>query len=181
MTTAAPLAGTYAADTTHSSFQFGLTFMKTSTYRAAFDDAGASLAVTDDGMQLEGAARVASVTISEPRFREHLVRGADFFDADNHPEIVFRSTSVEVDANGATTVAGELSMRGVTKPVTATGSCEGPVEDPFGHTRISLQLTAVIDRRDWGLDWQAPLPKGGEMLGWDVELTIALSLVRDEG
>jgi len=85
---------------------------------------------------------------------------------------------VQLGADGAATVRGELTIRGVTRPVTATGSYQAPVEDPFGATRAAFELTATVDRREWGMDWQAPLPGGGDVLGYDVELSAHLELVK---
>jgi polyisoprenoid-binding protein YceI len=129
--------------------------------------------------RLDGAARVESISIADPlEFREHVVRGADFFDADNHPEILFRSERVDLTENGAATVEGELTIKGLSRPITATGTWERPVEDTFGLLRAALGLRAVLDRRDWGLTWQMPLPDGADVLGWDVELTVQLELVK---
>ena len=178
---AQPLAGSFVAESTHSSFQFAVKHMKVATYRATFDDVSATVTGGEDGVQLDGAARVASITIRDQHFRDHVVDGADFFDAGNHPEIRFRSTRVELSDDGAATVDGELTIRGVTHPVKAAGNYEPPVDDPFGNTRAAIQLTAVVDRREWGMDWQAPLPKGGDVLGWDVELTVVLALVKQDG
>jgi polyisoprenoid-binding protein YceI len=174
-----PFAGTYVADPAHSSFQFAVKHMKVATFRAAFGDVDARLTGDGAALALEGRARVASVSIATPpEFREHVVNGADFLDAGRHPEIAFRSTAVELGADGQARVEGELTVRGVTRPVVATGTYEPPVEDPYGVLRGALELQAVIDRRDWGMGWQAPLPKGGDVLGWDVQLTVHLELIR---
>jgi len=113
-----------------------------------------------------------------PKFREHVVYGADFFDAGRHPQITVHADDMQLGADGAATVRGELTIRGVTRPVTATGSYQAPVEDPFGATRAAFELTATVDRREWGMDWQAPLPGGGDVLGYDVELSAHLELVK---
>jgi polyisoprenoid-binding protein YceI len=146
-----PLAGVFDADRTHSAFQFAVRHMKVSTFRASFRDVDARLIGQASGLRLEGTAGVESISISgPPEFREHVVRGADFFDADNHPEILFRSERVELAGNGAATVEGELTIKGFSRPITATGTWERPVEDTFGALRAALELRAVLDRRDWG-------------------------------
>ncbi|MGB0095006.1 MAG: YceI family protein [Solirubrobacteraceae bacterium] len=107
-----PLTGVFDADRTHSSFQFAVRHMKVSTFRASFGDLDARLIADASGLRLAGAARVESISIADPpQFREHVVRGADFFDADNHPEILFRSQRVELAENGTATVDGELTIR----------------------------------------------------------------------
>jgi polyisoprenoid-binding protein YceI len=172
------LTGVFEADRVHSSVQFAVRHMKVSTFRASFGDLDAQLIEDGSGLRLEGAARVESISIANPpEFREHVVRGADFLDADNHPEIRFRSDRVDLREDGTARVEGELTMRGVSRPITATGTYERPVEDPFGLRRAALELRAVVDRRDWGLTWQAALPGGADVLGWDVELTVQLELV----
>ncbi len=176
-----PITGTFAADPVHSSFQFAVKHMKVATFRAGFDDVQAQLVAGDDGVALEGRAKVESVTVTNPKeLREHLVNSTDFFDAGNHPEIVFTSQRVDLAGDGTATVEGELTMKGITKPVSATGTYQAPVQDPYGGTRTALELTATLDRRQWELDWQAPLPSGGDVLAWDVTLTVDLELVQQE-
>jgi polyisoprenoid-binding protein YceI len=180
-TTIAP--GTYTADPVHSSFQAGVRHMGVGSFRTTFTDVAARLTSDDDGgVRLDGRAQVASISIhNPPEFREHVVNGADFFDAANHPEIVFTSSDVDLDGDGRIELAGELVIKGIAKPISATGVWREPVEDPYGHLRTALELRAVVDRRDWNITWQAPLPKGGDALGWDVTLDVHLELVRDDG
>lgn len=174
-----PLTGVFDADRTHSSFQFAVRHMTVSTFRGSFGDVDARLIADASGLRLEGRARVESISIAEPpAFREHVVRGTDFFDADNHPEILFRSERVELAENGTATVEGELTIKGLSRPLTATGTYQRPVEDPFGSLRAGLELRTVLNRRHWGLSWQQPLPDGTEVVGWDVELTVQLELVK---
>jgi polyisoprenoid-binding protein YceI len=153
--------------------------MNVSTFRAWFGDVDARLIADASERRLEGAARAESISIVDPpAFREHVVRGADFFDADHHPEILFRSERVDLAENGTATVAGELTIKGLSRPITATGTYQRPVEDPYGSLRAALELRAVLDRRDWGMSWQQPLPDGTDAVGWDVELTVQLELVK---
>src|SRR5687767_10135100 len=113
-----PLTGTFAADPVHSSFQFAVKHMKVATFRAGFDDVEARLVAGDEGVALEGRAKVESVTVTNPpELRAHLVESTDFFDGHNHPEIVFASNSVDLAEDGTATVEGELTIKGITKPV----------------------------------------------------------------
>lgn len=153
-------AGTFVADPDHSSFQFAVKHMKVSSFRAAFGDVEARLEGDDSQLSLEGRARVESVSISNPpEFREHVVNGEDFFDAGNHPEIVFRSNRVELAEDGNAKVDGEWEIKGLSRPVSATGTYQAPVEDPYGSVRTAIELTAGVDRREWGMGWQMPLPR----------------------
>lgn len=181
MTTATQtIQGTYQADEGHSSFQAKARHMEVGSFRTSFEEVEASLRTGPDGTELLGVAQVESISIRKPAdLREHVVNGADFFDAGNHPEIRFRSTEVEFADDGTVRASGELTLRGVTNRVEASGTYREPVEDPYGNERIALDLTATIDRRDWGIDWQADLPKGGKALGWDVEISVHLELVKE--
>jgi polyisoprenoid-binding protein YceI len=167
-----PLTGTFVADPVHSSFQFAVKHMKVATFRAGFDEVEARLA---DGV-LEGRAKVESVSVTNPpELREHLVNSDDFFAGQ---DITFRSTDVDLAEDGTAKIEGELTIKGIAKPVVATGTYQAPVEDPYGGVRSALELTATLDRRDWDLNWQAPLPSGENVLAWDVTLTVNLELVR---
>ena len=173
-----PFTGTYAIDRVHSTVQFAVTHLTVSTFRASFADVEGRLDTDGDAIALEARALVESVSIVEPaEFREHIVHGADFFDAGMHPAITFRSTRVDLSDDGTATVAGELTIRDLPRSVIATGTYRPPTKDPFGSHRAGLELVTAIDRRSWGLDWQAELPGGGEAVGWDVEITVQLELI----
>ena len=173
------LAGTFDADPDHSSFSFAIKHMKVSTFRATFAEVTAQLIGDDAGLSLQGSARVESISISNPpEFREHVVNGEDFFDAGKHPEISFRSSSIEIEEGGGARVEGELEIKGIAKPVLATGTYQSPIEDPYGAVRTALELTATLDRRHWDMGWQMPLPNGGDVLGYEVELSVHLELIK---
>jgi polyisoprenoid-binding protein YceI len=180
MTTATQeFTATFTADPAHSSFLFSVQHMKVSSFRATFGDVEARLEGGESGVSLEGSARVASVSITDPpEMREHVVNGEEFFDGGNHPEIAFRSTHVELAEDGGVAVDGELEIKGIAWPVTATGTYRPPVEDPFGAARMAIELRAIVDRRDWDMNWQMPLPAGGEALGYEVEISVHLELVK---
>ena len=175
--TVLPFTGVYELDSTHSSVQFAVKHI-VSTFRASFGDVEGRLVAGDAGATLTATAPVESVSIVDPpEFREHVVRGDDFFQADEHPALMFRSTEIELRDDGSALVKGELVIRGVTRAIRAVGSYRAPTRDPFGSERAALELRAKVDRRDWGLDWQLPLPDGGDAVGWEVELTAELELV----
>jgi len=174
-----PFTGTYDIDPVHSTVQFAVTHLTVSTFRAAFADIGGWLAADGDAIVLDAQALVESVSIVEPpEFRDHIVNGSDFFGAETHPTITFRSTSVQLSDDGDATVSGELKIRDLSRSVTATGTYRLPTEDPFGNQRAGLELVTTIDRRGWGLDWQAELPGGGEAVGWEVEISVHLELIK---
>jgi polyisoprenoid-binding protein YceI len=181
MTTATQaLQGTYAADTVHSSFGFAVRYMGVSTFRGTLGDVAATLVAGEDGVTLEGAAKVESISIRTPeQFRAHVL-SAEFFDADAHPEIAFRSDRVALADDGSATVEGELTIRGTTLPLRAEGTWS-PVVDTFTGPIGHLSLRATVDRTAYGLDWNADLPNGGKALANEVELTVELALRPQEG
>ncbi len=175
-----PLSGSYTGDADHSSFGFAVRHMTVSTFRGSFGDVAAKVVAADDGaLLISGSADVASISVKSPvDLRTHLL-GEDFFDAERHPRIAFRSAPARAAEDGSITLQGELTIRNVTRPVVATGTLVGPVEDPFGGTRAALELQATIDRRDYGMTWNMPLPKGGDALGTEVTITVHLELLAD--
>ena len=177
-TEAKTLQGTYVADTVHSVFGFSALHNGISTYRGTLDDVSATLDASDAGdIKLQGAAKVESISIREPEaFRGHVL-GGEFFDAENHPEVAFTSTKVELGDDGSATVTGDLEIRGTSREVTATGTYQAPVEGLDGE-RVALELETKFDRRDYGFDWQMELPNGGLALDWDITLNIHLELVQ---
>lgn len=173
------LDGTYELDRTHSTVQFAVQHLGISTFRASFGHVDARLTIEEGVAALEARALVESASIVDPpEFREHVVRGNDFFAADDYPLITFRSTSVALDEDGRARVSGELSMRDISREVHASGVFTPPTEDPFGGQRLGIALAATIDRQDWGMDWQTPLPSGADALGWQVEISAHLELTR---
>ena len=168
--------GIYVVDRDHSSLQFAVEHMKLSRFRASFEDVRGRLAAGAGGISIEGSAPVRSVSIKAPtQLREQVIR--EFFRGDDHPEVIFRSTDVELGEGDTAKVTGELTMRGVARTITAAGSYRRPIDDPYGGRRAALELRTTIDRRDWGIDWQMPLPDGSDAVGWEVELSADLELV----
>jgi polyisoprenoid-binding protein YceI len=107
------------------------------------------------------------------------VLGPEFFDAERHPEITFRSTAVTLDDDGLVALDGELTIRGVTRPISASGHYAPPRPSSFGEV-AGLQLQTSFDRREFGFDWQMELPGGGNAVGWDVQVDIDLLLKRED-
>jgi polyisoprenoid-binding protein YceI len=176
LTATAIPAGTYTTDGVHSTAAFAVKHML-STFRAGFPSFAASLTVGEGGdTRLVGSVPVAGVAVKDENLAAHL-QSPEFFDAEQHPEIRFDSTDIAVDGPNVT-VTGDLTIKGHTERVTAAGSLVGPVEDLSRNTRFALQLETVVDRTKFGLNWNAPLPKGGFMLADDVTLTVDLELVQ---
>ena len=165
-------AGTYKLDPIHSSFGFAVKHNGVSTFRGQFEQVDASL---EDGV-LTGAAQVDSVKTAIPQLKDHLL-APDFFNAPESPTITFRSTDLRLAEDGSAEVDGELTIRGVTKPVTAKGTYAHGA-GLSGSEVAGFALEVSVDRRDYGLNWQAPLPGGGDALGWEVTLQVHLELAK---
>jgi polyisoprenoid-binding protein YceI len=172
------ISGIYRAQPQPSSFGFGVRHSGVFWYRGSLSDVTATLEADGERLVLEGSARVDSISVVEPApLRAHLL-GADFFDAEHHPEIAFRSTALELNGEHRAEVQGELTMRGVSCPVIAFGQYAGPQTASFGEI-VGLELHTSIDRREFGFDWQMQLPGGGDALGWNVEIDIDLLFIRE--
>jgi polyisoprenoid-binding protein YceI len=174
-----PFAGTYRAQPVPLSFVFAVRHSGVFWYRGSLSDMAATLRGDGDALVLEGSARVDSISVVEPAAMRVSVLGPEFFDAERHPEITFRSTEVALDSDGLAAVEGELTIRGVTRPVTASGRYAPPRPSSFGEV-AGLQLETIFDRREFGFDWQMELPGGGNAVGWDVQVDLDLLLKRDE-
>ncbi|UTI63515.1 YceI family protein [Paraconexibacter antarcticus] len=166
-TTTDRFAGTWGFAPVHSSADFSVKYL-VAKFRGGFSE----LDATFENGQLAGSVKVASIQVKDENLVAHL-QGPDFFDAEQHPEISFRSTSLEVDGDDVT-IEGDLTLKGVTKPLHATGKVSGPTEDFMGNTRLGFTFATTIDRDAYGVSWNADLPKGGKALGNDVELIVEL-------
>jgi polyisoprenoid-binding protein YceI len=159
-------AGSWSADPVHSNLAFEIAYAGTNVFRGSFHEYSAGLA---DGV-LEGSAKVATVDVKDEQLNAHL-QTPDFFDAERFPEITFRTSDLE---------HGELTIKGVTRPVAITASVSEPNVDPFGRERVGIALEAKVDRTEYGLNWNAPNQGGGNYLGDDVTIKADLALVRQE-
>ena len=165
-------AGTWQLDPVHSTVGFSVKHMVVANFRGGFG----TFDVTLDENGLQGTVDVASISVSEPNLNGHLL-SPDFFDAERNPQLSFRSTAIRI-SDDELDIDGELTLKGVTRPVTIAGTVSGPVTHAFdGSSRLGLELETIIDRTTYGLDWNAPLPTGGFAVGNDVKLRAELELV----
>jgi polyisoprenoid-binding protein YceI len=168
-------AGTWNLDPVHSSVGFEVDYLA-GTFRGQFRDAQAQLTLGDAGARIEGAAEVASVDVKDENLAAHL-QSPDFFDAERFPRLTF--VADEIDLNGDTVTApGEITIKGVTKPVEVIGTVSQPITDAYGNERVGLKLSAHVDRTDFGVDWNTPLPTGDPALANDVTIVAELQLVK---
>jgi polyisoprenoid-binding protein YceI len=174
-----PFVGTYHAQPVPSTFSFAVRHTGVFWFRGSLSDVTATLHGDGEALTLEGAARVDSVSVVEPAAMRASLLGPEFFDAEHHPEIRFRSTAIQLAGDGQAEVEGELTIRGVTRPVSARGNYAPPRPAPYGEV-AGLQLRTSVDRREFGLNWQMELPGGGDAVGWGVELDIDLLFIRED-
>jgi len=170
--------GTWQSDPVHSRVGFSVKHMVVATYRAGFDDFEIRLSDEDGQPKISGEAKVESIDARDEQQKGHLL-SPDFFDADNYPAIKFESTDVRRDGD-TLTVDGELAIKDNTRHVTAVGEISGPVVDIADQEKIGIDLETKVDRTEFGLNWNAPLPKGGFAVDNEVTLSVHLELVRAE-
>jgi polyisoprenoid-binding protein YceI len=171
-------AGTWAVDPVHSSIAFAVTHNGVTTFRSGFEGYEAKLTGGEEP-RLEGTVEVASVAIDEEMLKGHLL-SPEFFDVQRFPQLRFTSTELSVGEDGSLRLAGDLEIHGETRKVEASGRFAHLGEDAYGKARIGLSVAATVDRRDFGLDWQAQLPSGGDVLDYAVTINVDLELVGEE-
>jgi polyisoprenoid-binding protein YceI len=172
-------AGTWSLDPVHSRVDFEVSYLA-GTFKGEFHEIGAELTVEAERASLKGAAKVTSVDVKDENLSAHL-QSPDFFDAERHPELRFAAQNIRLGGDGKVSVDGELTIKGVTKPVAVTGTVTAPMADPYGNDRIGLNLTTKIDRTDFGVDWNNPLPSGDPALANDVTILAELQFVKPGG
>src|SRR3954464_3215431 len=155
--TVAP-TGTWNLDPVHSRVDFEVRYLA-GTFKGQFHEIGAELTVEGENASLGGTAKVASVDVKDENLSAHL-QSPDFFDAERHPQLRFAAQDIRLDGDGKVSVDGELTIKGVSKPVGVTGTVSAPIADPYGNDRIGLNLTTSVDRTDFGVDWNNPLASG---------------------
>lgn len=169
--------GTWKLDPTHSEVSFTVKHLMISKVRGTFGVVDATIVTAEDphDSTIEATIDVASVDTGVEARDQHL-RTSDFFLADEHPTITFRSTSFDGDADDFT-VTGDLTMRGVTKSVVLKGEFGGIITDGYGQTKAGATATTRINRHDFGVSWNNALEAGGMTLGDDVTITLDLQVV----
>jgi len=168
-------------DPSHSAAHFSVRHLMISNVRGEFSKLGGNVTLDPADLtrsSVEVSLETSSINTREPQRDEHL-RSADFFDVANHPSITFRSKSIAAAGAEHFKLSGDLTIRGVSREVTF--DVEGPtasVKDPWGNTRSGVLATAKINRKDFGLVWNALLESGGVVVGDEVSITIEAELVQ---
>ena len=168
--------GTWQVDPTHSQVGFAVPYL-VGTFRGTFSPVEATLTAAENGsVELAGTAPVEGIKVQDENLQTHLL-SPDFFDAERAPKIEFKANGIERTGDDVK-VDGELTIKGITRPVELTGSITDTIADAYGNDRIGLTLETTVDRTQFDLNWNTPLPSGEQALGNDVTLTAELYFVK---
>jgi polyisoprenoid-binding protein YceI len=170
------ISGDWELDVAHSTIGFAVKHMVVSTFRGRFERYEAKVEQVDGRPRLVGTVDAGSIQVKNPDLAAHLL-APDFFDVERYPQLRFVSTRIALEGDRVE-VEGDLTIRGITRPVRGAGTLTGPVDDPYGSVRLGVELEAVVDRREFGLEWNMALPKGGFALGNDVTIAVNLEFTR---
>jgi polyisoprenoid-binding protein YceI len=173
------LTGDYTVDASHSRLGFSARHAMVTTVRGQFGDFDGTAHVDAETPAASTVAltiRAASISTGTADRDGHLTSG-DFFDVENHPEITFASTSIERDGVNWN-ITGDLTIKGVTKPVTIPFEETGTAVDPFGNTRVGFEGATTINRKDWDLTWNAALETGGVLVSEKIKLEFDISAIK---
>jgi polyisoprenoid-binding protein YceI len=177
------LTGTYAIDPTHSRIGFVARHAMVTKVRGSFNEfegSGRFDADHPEQSHLELTIAAASIDTRNADRDAHL-RGNDFFDMEQYPQITFVSTAVEALDADRYRVSGDLSIKGVTRRVSVDFELTGGVVDPFGNHRIGFEGSTVVNRKDWGVNWNAALEAGGVLVSEKVTLEFEVSAILTDG
>ncbi len=170
-------AGTYSVDPSHSGVGFEVRHMGIATVRGEFRSFQGQIDATGDTPVLSGTVDVASIDTRDENRDAHL-KAPDFFDADQYPQIAFHTTTISAGDDGAIQLAGEITIKGITKPIELRGAVAEGGADPWGNERIGFEVEGVIDRRDFELKWNQTLPNGNLLVSNEVKLVVSVSAVK---
>jgi len=165
-------------DPTHTSVEFIAKHMVISKVRGRFSGISGTIALAGSEVPTAIDVEIDATTIdTREAQRDGHLKSADFLDTDNHGKISFKSTSIS-GAGPAFEIAGDLTIHGVTKPVTLKATVDGRTTDPWGMDRIAYSAEGEIDRREFGLVWSSTLETGGLLVGNDIKLEFTVQAVR---
>jgi len=180
-TTTAPAAGTrttWKIDPTHTTVEFSAKHMMITTVKGRFADVEGTIIADEQNVansEVTATMKAASIDTRTEQRDVHL-RSADFLDVEQYPEVTFKSTKIE-GTKESFKLTGDLTIRGVTRPITLDVTNEGTGKDPWGGTRASFSATGKFDRRDYGLTWNVALETGGILVSNDVKISIEVQAV----
>ncbi|MFZ7946593.1 YceI family protein [Neobacillus sp. 19] len=172
----------WALDPAHSSVDFSVRHMMIANVKGTFNSFNASIEADPADLttaSIEFSVETASVDTRSKDRDAHLV-SADFFDVENHPNMTFKSTSIEKTDEGEYNVTGDLTLRGLTKQETFFVTFEGQGKDPWGNEKAGFSATGTVNRSDYGLVWNAALETGGVLVGDKVKINLQIQAAKAE-
>jgi polyisoprenoid-binding protein YceI len=171
------VAGTWKLDPAHSEVTFSVRHLAISKVKGSFRSFDVTVVTAENPLEstIEASIDIASVSTGQAPRDEHL-QTSDFFLASEHPQMIFRSNGIREDGSDLL-IDGELTLRGVTKPVTLKTEFGGITTDGYGQTKLGAEATTKIDRTEFGVNWNAALEAGGFTLGNDVTINLDVQLV----
>ena len=173
-----PAAGTWALDVTHTAVEFEAKHLMISKVKGRFAEFEGALTVADDPTKSSVSVAIKAASIdTRTEARDDHLRSADFLEVDKYPELTFVSTGVEHDGGDDWRIRGDLTIHGITKPVTLKAEFEGQTIDPWGGQRVAFSAETKIDREEWGLTWNQALEAGGWLVGKEITLTLEVAAV----
>lgn len=170
----------WAIDPTHSEIGFKVKHMMFTNVSGQFKTYDATIATEDDNFEnatIEFSGEINSINTGNTDRDNHLKSG-DFFDAENYPKLTFKSTSFTKVDDENYELTGNLNIRGVEKSIKLPVEFSGIMTDPWGNTKIGLNISGKINRKDWGLNWNSALETGGVLVGEEVKLNIELQFAK---
>jgi polyisoprenoid-binding protein YceI len=174
-----PVAGTYELDPAHKRVGFVVRHLMVSKVRGSFGEATATITVTDDPMQTKVTASINTASINTGQAdRDTHLRSGDFFESEKYPTMDFRSTGIKSHDGDEFVLDGELTIKGVTRPVELKVEFEGVGRSPYGFDLFGCSAATEIDREDWGLTWNMALEQGGVMVSKKVKIEIEGEAIR---
>ena len=178
-TVPAELVGTWDIDPAHTVVGFSVRHAMVATVRGGFTTFSGSIRVGEELADsfVEVSVDPSSIDTRNEARDDHL-RSADFFDAEHHPAITFRSTRVERVRDDAFKVTGDLLIRGISHPVDLDMEFHGTSVDPYGNVRGGIEATTTISRKDWGLTWNVALEAGGVLVGDKIKISLDVAAVK---
>jgi polyisoprenoid-binding protein YceI len=172
---------TWNIDPAHSVAEFKVKHMMISNVKGQFPKVSGTLTLDESGLansRVEAVIEAASIETRDPQRDAHL-KSADFFDVEKFPTLLFKSSRISIVRDGELAVEGDLTIRGVTRKVTfAVEGPTPPAKDPWGNTRVAVSATTKINRKDFGLTWNAALETGGILVGDEVTITLDVQFVK---
>ena len=174
-----PAAGTYLLDAAHKRVGFVVRHLMVSKVRGEFADATATITVAENPLDSVVTATIQTVSVSTGQAdRDNHLRTGDFFEAEKYPTIEFVSTGVKSRDGNEFVLAGDLTIKGITRPVELDVEFEGVGRSPFGTDVFGFSASTEVDREDWGLTYNMALESGGVMIGKKVKIEIEGEAVR---